>query len=168
MPIASIAPIHGKAAMFSVAAAANLSLVAMVIVAAVSDVRSRRIPNWLVAAGLALALVAQVATHGPADGALVWIGGAATGAVMLLAVYLMGGMGAGDVKLMGAVGAFMGVAGAAHVAVVGFLAGGALAIAALLLRRIAAARRAAARKPVRLPYGLAIATATLLVKWELF
>jgi len=150
--------------MSAIAAAANLSLVAMVIFAAVSDIRSRRIPNWLVAAGLALALVAQVAAHGAATGALNWIGGTATGMAMLLAVYLIGGMGAGDVKLMGAVGAFLGAAGAAHVAMIGFLAGGALAIAALLLRRGAAALKPAARKPIRLPYALAIAAATLLVK----
>ncbi|AZG12347.1 A24 family peptidase [Cupriavidus pauculus] len=196
----------------TITALANLSLAAMVTVAAIGDARTRRIPNWLVASGMVLALAAQIATLGPRDGSLHWLAGLATGMGIFLAVYLLGGMGAGDVKLMGAVGAFMGPLGGAHVAVVSFLVGGVLALAAMAIHResrrtlaslsglllalpfgrlaAAAARRGPAAgataqqdkadgakhaapasqtstgKAARLPYAVAIAAGTLLVKWE--
>ncbi len=195
--------------MTTIAALANLSLAAMVMVAAISDARTRRIPNWLVAIGMVVALAAQVAMHGLLDGGLQWLSGLATGLGIFLVVYLLGGMGAGDAKLMGAVGAFMGPLGGAHVAVVSFLVGGAMALVAMVLHResrrtlarlsvlllslpfgrMAAAtgrRRAAMEvttgaaagtapgetsqtstgKAARLPYAIAIAAGTLLVKWE--
>ncbi len=171
---------------------ANLSLIAMVTIAAVSDARTRRIPNWLVGSGLAIALVAQCATQG-LGGGLAWLGGAATGMGLCLVLYVAGGMGAGDVKLMGAVGAFMGPAGAAQVGLASFLAGGVLALAMIFANK--ASRRAFAgvsalllslpfggkaptsrdggaveetttRGAMKLPYAVAIAAGTLLVKWE--
>lgn len=41
----------------SLSALANLSLIVLIVMAAASDVRSRRIPNWLVASGLVAALL---------------------------------------------------------------------------------------------------------------
>ncbi|MGO4305326.1 MULTISPECIES: A24 family peptidase [unclassified Cupriavidus] len=178
-----------------VIALANLSLVAMVTIAAVCDARTRRIPNWLVGCGLAIALMAQIATQGLAAGGIQWLGGTATGMGLCLGIYVLGGMGAGDVKLMGAVGAFMGPLGGAHVAIVSFLAGGVLAVVAILLRkesrraaagvsalllslpfgtRVASAGQSEPGEPAlacaapRLPYAIAIAAGTLLVKWQVF
>ncbi|TYZ41529.1 precorrin-2 dehydrogenase, partial [Ralstonia solanacearum] len=54
-------------------ALANLSLLVLVVTAAVHDVRTRRIPNRLVAAGLAAALIALCAMLGPVAGALAWL-----------------------------------------------------------------------------------------------
>jgi len=178
------------------AALANLSLVTMVTVAAVSDARTRRIPNWLVATGLVVALIAQLVLHGPTSGAMQWLGGAATGMGLCLGIYVLGGMGAGDVKLMGAVGAFMGPLGGLHVVLVSFLAGGVLALAAMLMHRqsrqmlsgvsamllalpfgdrtttaatatTTAAGETGKSRAMKLPYAVAIAIGTLLVKWEL-
>jgi len=80
---------------------------AVLIVAAVIDGRALKVPNWLtfpfVLAGLAYGLAA----HG-------WSGlgtallGTAVGMAVLLPLYAIGGMGAGDVKLFMGVGAWMG------------------------------------------------------------
>src|SRR5262245_23535685 len=85
--------------------------------AVASDVRSRRIPNKLVVAGLLAGLALQ-ATVTPgaglfsepfgALGLLKASAGMALGLVLLLPMYALGAMGAGDVKLMAMLGAFLG------------------------------------------------------------
>jgi prepilin peptidase CpaA len=81
--------------------------VALVVVCAVFDLRTRRIPNALTIP----AIVAGLALHALSDGAA-GIGfsakGLALGAGVFFVPYYLGGMGAGDVKLMGAVGALLG------------------------------------------------------------
>lgn len=70
------------------------------------DLRERRVPNALTAGGLALALM--LGALGGWEG----LGAAAAGAGIALAVglpvFLAGGLGGGDVKLLAAVGAFLG------------------------------------------------------------
>jgi prepilin peptidase CpaA len=83
-------------------------LVSIILVeAAVIDGRKLKVPNWLtfhLAAG-GLAYAAWTA----GSGGLLWaIQGLAVGLVVLLPLYAIGGMGAGDVKLMAGVGAWMG------------------------------------------------------------
>ncbi|WP_247420720.1 prepilin peptidase [Ralstonia pseudosolanacearum] len=164
-------------------ALANLSLLVLVVTAAVHDVRTRRIPNRLVAAGLAAALIAQCAMLGPVAGALAWLGGAAVGMGLCIGLYLLHGMGAGDVKLMGAIGAFTGPLAALHVGLASCVAGGVLAVAmialdarknmgmALLFSAPVADRQTQPKEGVRrgnairLPYAVAFAAGTLLVKW---
>ena len=112
----------------------NLSVAALVMTAAVWDVRTRRVPNWLVISGLAFALLTQCLEHGVLAGSWTWLLGTATGLGLFLGIYLLGGMGAGDVKLMGAVGAFMAPTGVLHVTLVSFIVGGALALTMMLIR----------------------------------
>lgn len=83
-------------------------VLALVMIAALSDLNTRRIPNWLVATALVVALPMQVVLHGATEGMQMWLGGCLTGGLLLLPGYLMRLMGAGDVKLMAAVGAFCG------------------------------------------------------------
>ncbi len=85
-----------------------LCVTLLAVVAASIDLASRRIPNRLIALGLAGALVAQCALPGPHTGFAAWLAGAATGAGLLLPFYLVRGMAAGDVKLMLAIGAWVG------------------------------------------------------------
>ncbi|CAH0441793.1 A24 family peptidase [Ralstonia pseudosolanacearum] len=167
---------------------ANLSLVVLIAIAAASDVRARRIPNWLVGSGLVAALIGQCLAQGLAAGGMAWLGGTAVGMGMCIGIYVLGGMGAGDVKLMGAIGAFMGPFGAFHVAFVSFLAGGVLALVMVLLRREGQRSLAGvstlllslpfggkampSQQPgekrggtIQLPYAVAFAAGTLLVKW---
>ena len=71
------------------------------------DLRSRRIPNWLTVPGLFLGIVLRAATGG-------WPGlkssllGAGLGLLLLLPFVLLKALGAGDWKLAGALGAFVG------------------------------------------------------------
>ena len=110
-------------------------LVACLTAAVVTDLRSHRIPNRLCAVALAVGLLLQVAATG-ADGLWVGLSGLLTGAVLLLPFYLSGGMGAGDVKLMGAVGAFLGASGALFAAMATLVIGGVLGGGLMLWKQI--------------------------------
>ncbi len=114
-------------------------LVLLLIVAAGSDVRSHRIPNWLVFGGTAFALLYNGLGFAVADnsmsvaflrenGWLVSIEGLAVGLLALLPLYLLRAMGAGDVKLMAMAGAFLGPWNALLAVLATFLAGGLLAL----------------------------------------
>jgi prepilin peptidase CpaA len=110
-------------------------VVALVIVAAVWDWRTRRIPNWLVALALIVALPLQIVLHGSLDGIQIWFTGCLSGGLILLPGYLMRALGAGDVKLMAAVGAFCGAALALEMAVIASAIGGVWALVWLLQRK---------------------------------
>ncbi len=79
------------------------------LMAAVWDLRSRRIPNALTLP-LFLAGVAFNAWVGGITAASLSLGGAAVAALPFVVLYLYAGGGAGDAKLMGAVGAWLGLA----------------------------------------------------------
>ncbi|MEG0884092.1 MAG: prepilin peptidase, partial [Janthinobacterium sp.] len=74
------------------------------------DMRSRRIPNGLVFGGaLAALLLHAVLTPGAGGlGLPAALGGLALGLALLLPMYMLRALGAGDVKLMAMVGAFIG------------------------------------------------------------
>src|SRR6266700_6068093 len=87
--------------------AMETSLILLVSAAAWTDLRTRRIPNWITVSGAAVGLVLHI-QYGGAPGAMQSLAGAALGLAIFLGLYAAGGMGAGDVKLFGAVGAFAG------------------------------------------------------------
>lgn len=82
-------------------------LVFVLITAAITDIRRARIPNWLTCPAMLLALGIH-ASHSGWSGLVFGLEGLATGLVPFLVFYMIGGMGAGDVKLMSAVGCFLG------------------------------------------------------------
>jgi prepilin peptidase CpaA len=82
-------------------------LLTMTISAALLDWRSRRIPNWLTVPGLLLGIAVHAMLAGW-QGALFALEGAGLALVILLPLVLLRALGAGDWKLMGAVGAFVG------------------------------------------------------------
>ena len=80
---------------------------AFTAVAAVSDLRTRRLPNWLTVPAFAAGLLAHTVVNGFAGLGFALLG-FATGFGLLLVLWLIGGGGGGDVKLMGALGAWLG------------------------------------------------------------
>lgn len=108
-------------------------LIGFVSAAALCDLRWRRIPNRLVLAGFAAALVIR-ALDGPAE--VGWgLAGSGLGMAALFPFYLIGGMGGGDVKLSGAVGAFLGPSHLPVALLVMALAGGLMAAVAVTARQ---------------------------------
>lgn len=83
-----------------------IALAILLTLAAVCDIRSQRIPNLLVLTGLGLGLAWHI-WRGGGPGLLWSLEGLAVACCLLLP-YALGGLGAGDVKLLGAVGALMG------------------------------------------------------------
>lgn len=81
-------------------------LVSVLILAVWFDVREQRIPNWVTVGGLFGALVLRVLIGPPALGAGVL--GGALGFSLGILLYAAGAMGAGDGKLLTAVGALLG------------------------------------------------------------
>jgi prepilin peptidase CpaA len=98
-------------------------LFGLLVVAVVSDLRRHRIPNLLILSGLCLGLASQAYTSGVTgigNGTL----GLLVGFAVFLPLYALGGMAAGDVKLMAMVGAFMTPQAALWAALFSLIAGG--------------------------------------------
>ena len=105
----------------------HLIAVGVALVAVTWDVATRRIPN-AVTFGTALA---AFVVHTYIDG---WSGagmaaaGWAAGVALFLPIFVLGGMGAGDVKLLGALGAWLGPVAVVWVALYSGVAGGLLGV----------------------------------------
>lgn len=85
----------------------KMALVAVVIAAGVYDLRTRKIPNWLTLSGVVLGLgfnTLLLHSHGLALAML----GLGLSLLVYLPLYAVRGMGAGDVKLMAAIGSIAG------------------------------------------------------------
>jgi len=164
----------------------HVAVLTVALVAAVCDLKTRRIPNALT---LGAALVA-IGVHGMLSGwsgVLLAASGWVVGLALFFPVFLLGGMGAGDVKLLAATGAWLGPYGAVWVALYGVLAGGLMALVVSLasgytrvaLRNVWAMLRfwqVAGVRPVagvtlsssvgpRLPYALPIAAGVMVTLW---
>jgi len=116
-------------------------LCALLLGAVWSDVKSHRIPNWLVLTGSGLGLLLNsVLPQGygfvsSLTGALGFnkaLAGMAMGLVLMLPLYMLKGMGAGDVKLMAMAGAFLGPNAIVGTIITTFIVGGVLAMAVTL------------------------------------
>ncbi len=105
----------------------NVALIALVVTAAVYDFRFRRIPNWLnltgVIAGLALNTL-LFSYHGFGAG----LAGILLPLALYIPLYLLRAMGAGDAKLMAAVGAIAGPRNWIAIFLCTALAGGLVAV----------------------------------------
>lgn len=157
---------------------------AVLVEAAVIDGLKLKVPNWLtfhmVIGGLAFA------TYSGGSAGLLWaLAGAAVGLALLLPLHAIGGMGAGDVKLMAGVGAWMGPSLTLGAFAVSAIVGGVMAIVMVawsgqfikhwvqfqvIGNEILTVRNperlseiAAARKPTMmlLPYGIPIAVGSI-------
>ena len=97
------------------------------IIAAITDVKQRRIPNRLTYSAIVAGLLLQSAFHGWRGLLAGAAGGLLFGGVFLL-LYLIRSIGAGDVKLAAALGCIVGPSASVQVLLSTALAGGALAI----------------------------------------
>ncbi len=113
----------------------NSLLLSLLAVACIVDVRSFKIPNWLTFGGAALALLHSAMVPFAGGHGLLWsLGGLGVGLLIMLPAYGLGVMGAGDVKLMAMVGAFLGLTPTLYAALFVFICGGVLAVGHAILR----------------------------------
>ena len=105
----------------------HVVVLAVAVVAAAWDVATRRIPNALTFGAAASAVVVQTYLGGW-PGAATALAGCAVGVALFFPVFALGGMGAGDVKLLGAIGAWLGPAAAVWVALYSGIAGGVIGL----------------------------------------
>ena len=103
-------------------------MLVILVIAVLSDTQERRIPNRLVVVGLLLGLAAQTLLEG-GGGFTVAASGALVGLLCLLPLYISGGLGAGDVKLMAMCGAFLGPLHVVVASVASLLVGGVIGVA---------------------------------------
>lgn len=104
-------------------------LFALLLIASISDCRSYKIPNWLTFGGSAFGLIYSVFVPFSPQLGFGWaLGGFALGLSLMLPLYMLGMMGAGDVKLMAMVGAFLGMTHTLYAVLFVFVSGGLAAV----------------------------------------
>lgn len=155
---------------------------ALAVAAAILDVQHHRIPNWLTYPGIALGILLRSVFFGLKGLGSGVAGSLIAGGIVFL-FYVVRAMGAGDVKLLAAIGSLVGPSHAVIVLLATAICGGVLAI----IYAICSGRIGATLKNVgvvlkfhsssgmqahpeinldnpsalRMPYGLAIAAGTL-------
>jgi prepilin peptidase CpaA len=105
----------------------SLCAIGIASAACVTDVRASRIPNALTFGAAAAALVFHMVApmgHGFREAFAGWF----VGAAMMFFPFALGGLGAGDVKLVAALGAWLGPMNAVWLAVYAAIAGGVLSV----------------------------------------
>jgi prepilin peptidase CpaA len=138
-------------------------------VAACTDLRWRRVPNWLTLSAALLGLAVNVALDGLLGG-MTAVLGLGLGLALLLPFYMLRAVGAGDVKLLAAFGALLGPQALVSVALYGAVVGGLMSAAILLgrgrlmlaLNELVVQRTLPSRSGATAPYGVAIASGVFL------
>ena len=160
--------------------------VAVALAGCVTDLRSRRIPNALTFGAAALGLAWHLYTAG-LGGLWFSFAGWLVGGLIFLPLFALRGMGGGDVKLMAALGAWVGTATVVWVALYAAVAGGIFALGVALASgytkqafanvwsmltywRVVGMREHPtltidSARAVRLPYALPIAAGLVTTLW---
>lgn len=142
--------------------------------ALLTDIRTMRIPNMLCATAFIFALLYGAILSG-IGGLLAALIGAAAGLSPMLAMYAARGIGAGDVKLFGALGAWLGTQQVLNVMLYSILYAGVIGLLLMAACRIwnwperLLSREPYShddsqmqkRKPIRFPFMLAVAPAAV-------
>ena len=162
---------------------------ACALIGSVTDVKSRRIPNLITIPAFFFGLLLHLYLGGWKQMLTSLAAGLICG-VIFLVFYIAGGMGAGDVKLITAVGAIAGLSHIAYILVLTAITGGIMAVILALARgklkqtlmnvgEIASHHKQAGLQPhpdlnlknvqtLRLPYALAIAGGSVLTLYFQF
>jgi len=164
----------------------TVAVLALITVAAALDIRSRRIPNAVTFGGVVIALAMHSVLRGW-PGLWFAVSGWLVGLVLFLPLFALKGLGAGDVKLLAAIGSWLGPVGAVWAGLYGAIAGGVLAVIVALghgrlvrtlqnvglmfgtwgkagLRPVEGMTLDNSASP-RLPYALPLAVGTLVALW---
>ena len=108
----------------------TVPLLLILVVATIMDWHRHRITNVLSFGATLFGLILQATVNG-ASGVLIGAGGWLVCLIFLLPFYAKGGMAAGDVKLMAAVGVFLGPIGGFFACVFTLVAGGLIGLASI-------------------------------------
>lgn len=170
-----------------------IAVTVIAVIGAVTDLRSRRIPNWLTLSALPIGLIAS-GVLGGWQGLFLGVTGMLLALLIYFPLYLLRAMGAGDAKLMAAIAAFIGPIMWIHLFIAASILGGVVAVLFTLakgqfktmlsksvniLRSLAYFQAPYADNPeldirspksLSLPHGAVIALAwfALLILWENF
>jgi prepilin peptidase CpaA len=162
----------------------NILLIILLVICVFTDLKERKIYNKVLLPFLVMAFALHIGTNGW-SGLTSWTVGLLVGLAILLIPYLMGGMGAGDVKLLAVIGAIKGMSFVLMTALYMGLVGGIIAIVIFLFRKGFLSRikqpiyffsclRLGVKFPLVLdkealsttyPYGVAIAAGALCEVW---
>jgi prepilin peptidase CpaA len=105
-------------------------LLAVAVVCAITDLWKGKIYNAITYPAMAIGVVLALVQHG-ASGIFFALGGFAVGFFPAFVLFALGGMGGGDVKLLGAIGAIAGAVAATETLILAFLIGGLFALGQL-------------------------------------
>jgi prepilin peptidase CpaA len=109
-------------------------LIAVVLLAGIYDVRTRRIPNWICLSGIVLGIALNAFVYRGLPGLILALEGLGLGFGVYFILYALHAMGGGDVKLMAAVGSLVGWRDWLGIFFITALVGGVLALIVVLLR----------------------------------
>ena len=158
-----------------------ITVAALVLLAVYSDLRWRKIPNYLTLPAIALGLSINFLSNSW-NGLIFAFLGFLVGMGLLILPYLLGGMGGGDVKFLGALGALVGSYSVLNIFLYTTLVGGAIAIVVaiankkfidtfkkmwlflkcIFLFRAPAVGAGLFQKSIAIPYGVAIGAGTFI------
>ena len=158
-----------------------ISVIAVVLIAVYSDLRWRKIPNCLTLPAIALGFLLNFLGNSW-NGLVFAFLGFLVGMGLLILPYILGGMGGGDVKLMGALGALVGSYSVFNIFLYTSLVGGVIALLAaitnknlldtfkrmwlfvkcMFMFRAPEAGTSVFKKSIAMPYGVAIGAGTFI------
>ena len=100
-----------------------------------TDLRARVIPNNITIPAILCGLFFHLCHSGLHQGSLFAVKGLVVGAALVIIPFLLGGMGGGDVKLLAALGAWLGAFGVLHVFFYGATIGALIALALVVTKK---------------------------------
>jgi prepilin peptidase CpaA len=109
-------------------------LLLIVTLATVLDIKTRKIPNWLTINGLLLGLLINIYLLGFKLGLFYGLGGVALALLVCIIPFALRVLGAGDVKLLMLIGAFLGYYAILWVLIFTALSGGLMAVIFLVVK----------------------------------
>jgi len=153
----------------------NILLIIVLVVSVYTDLKSRKIYNKVIYPALLIAFITQLILNG-LEGLLFFLAGFFIGLGLLIIPFFLGGMGAGDVKLLALVGAIKGWIFVVYTGIYMAVFGGIIALIILVMGKGGLKKLAIFFYGVRnkqnmsylfngkttYPYGIAIAAGAIL------